>query len=110
MQASGNGRKTKKEINEVKVKGKTNHKVQALQGSETFLLAKRPKRPTRPQRPKRPQRPLNLTPLSVIMTSQTSTPTYKGNSSDSFLAYKEFHCYFLKKKNTAFLPSFYAIF
>ena len=89
MQASGNGRKTKKEIhqhkkeiNEVKVKGKTNHKVQALQGSETFLLAKRPKRPTRPQRPKRPQRPLNLTPLSVIMTSQTSTPTYKGNSSD----------------------------
>ena len=75
MQASGNGRKTKKEINEVKVKGKTNHKVQALQGSETFLLAKRPKRPTRP---KRPQRPLNLTPLSVIMTSQTPTPTYKG--------------------------------
>ena len=78
MQASGNGRKTKKEINEVKVKGKTNHKVQALQGSETFLLAKRPKRPTRPKRPKRPQRPLNLTPLSVIMTSQTPTPTYKG--------------------------------
>ena len=102
MQASGNGRKTKKEINEVKVKGKTNHKVQALQGSETFLLAKRPKRPTRPQRPKRPQRPLNLTPLSVIMTSQTSTPTYKGNfltnSSDGFLAYKKFHSYFLNKK------------
>jgi len=81
VQASGNGRKTKKEINEVKVKGKTNHKVQALQGSETFLLAKRPKRPTRP---KRPQRPLNLTPLSVIMTSQTPTPTYKGTPKVTF--------------------------
>ena len=62
---------TKKETNEVKVKGKMNHKVQALQGPETFLL-------TTSLRPKKFKKPLGLTPFLPTMDISEIAATTKG--------------------------------
>ena len=85
---------TKKETNEVKVKGKMSHKVQALQGPETFVLTTNGKMNHKVQalqgpetfllttslRPQTVENPLGLTPFLPTMDISQIATTTKGKS------------------------------